>query len=57
MENTQLCFEATTIHPYFSLMDEINKTIVDLQNNPGNCYHEYIYPDLQQQQTSLQNCI
>jgi hypothetical protein len=56
MENTQLCFEATTIHPYFSLMDEINKTIVDLQNNPGNCYHEYIYPDLQQQ-TSLQNCI
>lgn len=25
--NTQLCFEATTIHPYFPLLDEINKTI------------------------------
>jgi hypothetical protein len=31
---------------YFPLPDEINKTIVDLQNNPRNCYHEYIYSDL-----------
>jgi hypothetical protein len=43
--NTQLSFEATTIHPYFPRLDEINKTIVDLQNNLGNCYHAYIYSD------------
>jgi hypothetical protein len=43
--NTQLGFEATTIHPYFPRMDEINKSIVDIQNNLGNCYYAYIYSD------------
>jgi hypothetical protein len=40
-----MAFEATTIHPYSPRIDEINKTIVDLQNNLGNCYHAYIYSD------------
>jgi hypothetical protein len=38
-------FEATTIHPYVPRISEINKTIADLQNKPGNCYHVYLYSD------------
>jgi|SRR5215212_2230786 len=43
--NMEIAFEVTTIHPYFPLLDEIDKIIVDLQNNLGNCYHAYIYSD------------
>jgi hypothetical protein len=38
-------FEATIIHPYFPRISEIEKTIADLQNNLGNCYHAYLYSD------------
>jgi hypothetical protein len=44
-ENMEIVFEVTTIHPYFPQLDEIDKIIVDLQNNLGKCYHAYIYSD------------
>ena len=43
--NVDIAFEATTIHPYFPKMAEIDKIIVNLQNNLGNCYHAYNYSD------------
>jgi hypothetical protein len=35
-ENMEIVFEVTTIHPYFPQLDEIDKIIVDLQNNLEN---------------------
>jgi hypothetical protein len=43
--NMEITFEVTAIHPYFPRIDEIDKTIVDLQSNLGNCYHAYVYSD------------
>jgi hypothetical protein len=43
--NVRIAFEATTVHPYYPRMAEIDKAIDELQNNLGICYHAYMYLD------------
>jgi hypothetical protein len=37
--NVRIAFEATTLHPYYPRIADIDKAIAELQNNLGNCYY------------------